>query len=284
MYWKMDLNSFAFTPRCKACGSYRVTKNGRYKKTMNRIWKCHMCGARCILGKSDLYRMRNHSHVVSFALELYSRGGISLRNIAAVILRYFGLPVSHGSIAYWMKKTAGSPWIPRLNPDRSPVWHIDETYINVKGKWHWLILVFCSTNKLALAWKLSENRSQRDLEEVMKQAVENAGFRPREIVSDGLYETRYAVKQALGWRFVKHRVEMGLGHNNPIERFFREPKRRVKWFSVFHSLEAARNFFTVFFFVHNFLKAHRSLGWKTPAYAAGVKQVSLTELLRAHPP
>jgi len=284
MYWKMDLNSFAFTPRCKACGSLSVTRNGRYKRTHNRIYKCKLCGARCILGKSDLYRMRNHSHAVSLAVELYSRGGLSFRTVAAILLKYLGVRVSHGAVAYWLRKTARSPWIPKLTAEHSPVWHIDETYIRINKEWWWLIVVFCSTNKLVLSWRIAKENNSKELEEALRQAVENAGFRPREIVSDGNPHTPYAVKQAFGWRFVKHRVERGLGHNNPIERHFREVKRRIKWFSAFRSRETAEDFFTVFFFAHNFLKAHRSLGWKTPASAAGIKQVSLKELLEAHPP
>ncbi|MEM3555957.1 MAG: DDE-type integrase/transposase/recombinase [Candidatus Micrarchaeia archaeon] len=286
MYKQMDLDScaFSFFPHCKACGSLAVVRDGRYRRTHDRVYRCKHCGARCILGRSDLYRMRNHSHAVSLAVELYSRGGLSFRTVAAILLKYLGVKVSHGAVAYWLRKTARSPWIPKLIPECSPVWHIDETYIRINKEWWWLIVVFCSTNKLVLSWRLARDNNCKELEAALRQAVENAGFRPREIVSDGNVHTPYAVKQAFGWRFVKHRIERGVGHNNPVERNFREVKRRVKWFSSFRSRKSAEDFFTVFFFAHNFLKAHSSLGWRTPACAAGIKQVSLKELLEAHPP
>ncbi|QLJ52442.1 MAG: hypothetical protein Sv326_0267 [Candidatus Fermentimicrarchaeum limneticum] len=82
MNLQLDLISFSYSPHCKRCGSGLVVRDGRYRRTHDRIYRCKHCGARCILGRSDLYRMRNHSHAVSLAVELYSRGGLSFRTVA----------------------------------------------------------------------------------------------------------------------------------------------------------------------------------------------------------
>jgi len=288
---KLGVGSLSFTVEepgkldafCKKCGSKRVIWNGRYKKKHHQ-YKCKRCGSQGVFAGSDLFKMRKPAQAISFAVELYASGGISYHTIARLMIQYFNVKVSHTAIFYWVQKGAKSPWIPKLEPAISPIWHVDETFVKVGKEYMYLIVVWCPRNKLVLSWKLSKERSPEDITWVLKNAVENAGFRPREIVTDGFWGYEWAVKKVFGWRFVKHTVESGLGHNNPIERQNREIKRRVKWFSSFRSIEAAENFFTVFFFVKNFRKQCRTIKWLTPAFAAGIQKRTVAELFKLYPP
>jgi transposase-like protein/predicted RNA-binding Zn-ribbon protein involved in translation (DUF1610 family) len=286
----MDLGSLSFAVEpakldiyCKKCGSKRIVWNGRYRKHHHQ-YMCKRCGSQGVFAGSYLFKMRKPAQAVGFAVELYASGGISYYTIARLLLQYFNVKVSHTAIFQWVQKGAQSPWIPKLEPAVSPKWHVDETLVRVNKEWMYLIVVWCPRNKLVLSWHLSRDRSCEDIVDVLHKAVDNAGFRPAEIVTDGWHAYEWAVKKVFGWRCVKHTVESGLGHNNPVERQNREIKRRVKWFSSFRTLEAAENFFTVFFFVRNFRKQCRMIGWLTPASAAGIQTRTVAELFSSYPP
>lgn len=283
MKTQLDLISFSYSPHCKKCGSLAVIRYGKYSKHRPKYF-CKRCKSQFVFAGSDLFRMRFTSQAVSFAVELYASGGISYYTIARLMLQYFNVRVSHTAIFNWVQKGARSPWIPQLEPAISPKWHVDETLVRVKGEWLYLIVVWCPRNKLVLSWALSKDRCCDDIVGVLHKAVENAGFRPREVVTDGWHAYGWAVKKAFGWRCVKHTVESGLGHNNPVERQNREVKRRVRWFSSFRTLEAAENFFTLFFFVRNFRKQCRTINWLTPASEAGIQARTVAELFSCYPP
>ena len=272
MYQQMDLNSFCFSPHCKRCGSKAVVRNGRYRKH-EHIYLCRRCGCQSVFSRSDLYRMRKPSGMIAEALGMYASLGISLRSIGRK------LKVAHTTIARWVKKLARRiP--PKIRPAYSLTWHFDETYVRINKEWWWLGVVLCGTTRLVLSWGLRRESQAEEIVHILKQAIENAGFRPAEIVTDGCFHYHWKIKKAFGWRFVKHRIEKGLGHNQKIERHFREVKRRVKWFSSFRTKESAEDFFRVFFFVHNYLKPHRGIGWQTPAQRAGVPAETLEGLLK----
>lgn len=288
---QMDLVSLSFAVEepgkldafCKRCGSRRVIWNGRYRRHHHQ-YRCKRCGGQGVFAGSDLYKMRKPAQAIAFAVELYASGGISYHAIARIMVRYFNVKVSHTAIFHWVQKGAKSPWIPKLEPAKSLKWHVDETFVRVNKEWLYLIIVWCPKNKLVLSWGLSRDRSREDIERVLGRALENAGFRPQEIVTDGWGAYRDAIRKVMGYRYVKHTVESGLGHNNAIERQNREVKRRTKWFSSFRTLGAAENFFILFFFVRNFRAQCRTIGWLTPAFAAGIETRTMAELFRAYPP
>lgn len=272
MNWKIDLNSFSYGPHCKKCGSRRVVKNGRCNRRAQKF-KCKRCGCRAVFNSSDIYRMRKPSAIIAEALRLYATVGISLRSIGRM------LKVAHTTVARWVMKMSRCSF-PRLQPKFSPVWHFDETYVRIRREWCWLGVVLCSTTRLVLAWRLRKDSNAEEIVALFREAIANAGFRPAEIVTDGSSQYPWKVKKAFGWRFVKHTVQKGLGHNQKIERHFREVKRRLKWFSSFRTKESAEAFLRMFFFAHNFLKPHRGIGLQTPAQCAGMKAATVEGLLK----
>lgn len=272
MNLQLDLISFSYSPHCKRCGSGLVVRNGRYRKH-EHLYLCRRCGCQSAFGSSDMYRMRKPSQMIAEALRLYAAVGISLRSIGRM------LKVAHTTVARWIKKFAACTF-PKLQPHNSPTWRFDETYVRINKKWWWLGVVLCDTTRLVLSWGLREEEHAEEIVTLLREAIENAGFRPREVITDGYFHYPWKIKKAFGWRFVKHRIEKGLGHNQKIERHFREVKRRIKWFSSFRTKESAEDFFRVFFFVHNYLKPHRGIGLQTPAQKAGIHPMTLEGLLK----
>lgn len=158
------------------------------------------CGFRFIW-TSDFPRRNFFSNVISFAVDLYSTSGISLREIAKKMLRFFGITVSYEGIRQWI--LAGE----KLNfiddeVYENKTWHVDETYIKIKGKGFWLWIVQCPEIRKVLAWHISKKRLFKDAKEVLRKALEKTnGIRPEKIVTDGLYQYDAAIKKVIGWHW-----------------------------------------------------------------------------------
>ena len=168
------------------------------------------------------------------------------------MLRFFGITVSYEGIRQWI--LAGE----KLNfiddeVYETKTWHVDETYIKIKGEGFWLWIVYCPEIKKVLAWHISKKRLFKEAKEVLRKALDKTGgVKPEKIVTDGLYQYDAAIKKVIGWnwRVQKecHIKDSGIGKNAILERVNREVKRRVKWFSTFQALEGARAFFAMFFY------------------------------------
>ena len=250
-----DLYSFScklgtLVPWCKKCCAEKLYRSGKHNNG-KQLYKCKKCGFRFIW-TSDFPRRNFFSNVISFAVDLYSTSGISLREIAKKMLRFFQITISHEGIRQWI--IAGK----ELNfiddeVDSAKTWHVDETYIKIKGKGFWLWIVYCPEIKKVLAWHISKKRLFKEAKEVLIKALDKTGgVKPEKIVTDGLYQYDAAIKKVIGWnwRVQKecHIKDSGIGKNAILERVNREVKRRVKWFSTFQALEGARAFFAMFFY------------------------------------
>ena len=145
--------------------------------------------------------------------------------------------------------------LPRREKPISTTWHADETYFKIKGKGHWLWIVYCAKTKQVLSWCISKKRLFYHARNLFKQALNIAGIRPKLIITDGLCQCAAAIKKVMGrhWRVYKkkHIVDSGIGKNALIERLNREIKRRIKWFSTFQSRKGAEAFFGLWFYHYN---------------------------------
>lgn len=255
-----DLSSFSYkkgslVPFCKRCGEQNFHRNGKNTEGIQR-YKCKHCGMRFVW-TSDLPKRRCFSNIMSFAVELYTdlRKAISLKGIAELLKKIFNVQVSYEAIRQWVlvAKTA----IPQQKCTPGPCWHIDETYIKIKGGGYWLWIVY--DKQLVLAWHLSKRRTIIDARKVLLQAVTHTKTRPEQIITDGLRQYCYAISKEIGWNWreqkKRHIVSSGIGKNAFIERLNREIKRRLKWFNTFQSRKGALAFFGLWFFHYNQRKA-----------------------------
>ena len=253
-----DLYSFSYKkgsllPICKRCSAENLYRNGKNKQGIQR-YLCKECGFRFVWA-SDLPRRNYFSNIISFAVEIYTspRMCASLRGVAIILKKAFGVLVSHQTIRQWVLD-AKKP-ICRGETTKSTVWHADETYIKIKGRGHWLWAVRCRETGNVLAWRISKGRFFKDAKKLMQDALHTAGVRPEKIITDGLYQYAAAIYKAMGWNWREHKekhvVDSGIGKNWFIERLNREIKRRAKWFSTFQSLEGASAFFGLWFYHHN---------------------------------
>ncbi len=274
-----DLISFS-PPNCKRCASHSVVKDGWYQK---KLWlhryRCKRCGYRFV--KGDLPKRRFTAGVIAFAVKLYAELGISLRATARKVKELFGKAVSHTTIQRWVLHCAELP-LPTVEPVYGPVWHADETMVRGPGEWWWLWVVEDRETRGLLALHLSRERSTEHAMTVLRKAKEAAGMRPQEVVTDGLYDYRSAIKKVLGYRYVKHTVDSGVGKNAVLERLNREIKRRTKWFTAFRSFESCEHFFRVWQYYYN--QRHNSSTGISPCQQSLRPFTPLTHMLRGQPP
>lgn len=253
-----DLHSFSYKkgsllPVCKRCSRENFYRDGKNKQGIQR-YKCRACGFRFVW-TSDLPRRNFFSCIMGFAVELYTSPSMcaSLRGLTRILKKAFGVTVSHQTIRQWVKD-AKKP-IPRRQNLTPTTWHIDETYIKIKGTGHWLWIVYCADTKHVLGWHLSATRLLKDAIHVVQNAYNTAGAQPEKIITDGLWQYPVAIKKVIGWHWKeqkkRHLIDSGIGKNSPIERLNREIKRRIKWFSTFQSLQGALAFFGLWFYHHN---------------------------------
>ena len=253
-----DLSSFSYkkgtlVPMCKKCGNENFYRNGKSNQGVQR-YLCRACGFRFVW-TSDLPRRSFFSSIISFAVEIYTspRMCASLRGVVKILKKAFNINVSHQTIRQWVLDTKKP--ISRREIAIPTVWHADETYIKIKGVGHWLWVVRCRETGDVLSWHISTGRSYFDAKKLMHDALNVAGVRPIEVITDGLKQYYAAIYKVMGWHWTEHKirhiVDSGIRKNWFIERLNREIKRRIKWFSTFQSLEGANAFFGLWFYHHN---------------------------------
>ena len=263
-----DLYSFSYkkgtlVPWCKKCGSEHFWRNGK-SDLGQQVYKCRSCGYRFVW-RSDLPNRRFFSNVISFAVDLYATLGVSLRTLARKMLNFFGIKISHEGIRQWVLAGKQELFVDN-KVDNCQTWSADETYIKIKGKGHWLWIVYCVETKQVLSWHISKKRLLKDAILLFKKAKKVAGGNPMKIITDGLYQYDTAIKKVMFWRLHerkrKHIIDSGIGKNSPVERVNKEVKRRIKWFTSFQCLEGACSFFALFFHFFNLrtMQARKNTG------------------------
>lgn len=99
--------------------------------------------------------------IILLAVRCYLRYALSYRDLAEMLSER-GLRVVHNTIFRWMQ--AFAPELDkRIRPHLKPsndAWHVDETYIKVRGKWLYLYRAVDSQSQ-ALDFLLNETRSKR---------------------------------------------------------------------------------------------------------------------------
>jgi transposase-like protein len=131
-----DLSSFTYKkgsllPWCKHCSGEHFYRNGKNKHGIQR-YKCRRCGHQFVW-TSDLPRYNTFSDVIAFAVEVYTSKGIagSLRGIAKLVSKIFAIKISYEGVRQWILKSKKE--IPRRDLNVPTTWHVDETYIKIKG-------------------------------------------------------------------------------------------------------------------------------------------------------
>ncbi|SCZ01256.1 IS6 family transposase [Microvirga guangxiensis] len=186
--------------------------------------------------------------VILLCVRWYLAYNLSLRNLEEMMAER-GVSVDHATVHRWV--VCYSPkLLERFNRRKRPAsrkWHIDETYIKVRGQWRYLYRAIDSNGDTVEFW-FSERRNLTAAKRFLHKALRRHG-RPERIVIDGSQTNREAILscdmeyrlQDRSRRQLKPiRIRQSAYLNNRIEQDHRAVKRRVRPMLGFKSMVSAR--------------------------------------------
>jgi transposase-like protein len=178
----------------------------------------------------------------------YLAYGLSLRDLEEMMAER-GISVDHATIHRWVVRYS-TELLERFNSRKRAVtgkWHIDETYIRVRGQWRYLYRAIDSNGDTIEFW-FSERRNLAAAKRFLNRALKRHG-RPEGIVIDGSQTNREAIVscdttdrlQERSRRKLKPiKIRQSRYLNNRIEQDHRAIKRRVRSMLGFKSMVSAR--------------------------------------------
>ncbi len=125
--------------------------------------------------KVDLSRIYVSAHTLGLILTYHVNYGLSARKTAALMFDVHSIKISHQTILNYMNSVAliTKPFIDHYPYDLSNSFCGDETYIRVKGRWHYLFFFFDAVKKIILSYPVSPNRDTpsaiRALDQVLQK-------------------------------------------------------------------------------------------------------------------
>ncbi len=186
--------------------------------------------------------------VILLCVRWYLAYGLSLRNLEEMMAER-GISVDHATIHRWTVHYAPL-LLEQFNRRKRPVtgrWHVDETYIKVRGQWRYLYRAIDSNGDTVEFW-FSERRNLTAAKRFLRKALKRHG-RPERIVIDGSQTNREAILSCDTASRLQDRSRSPLKSirirqsaylNNRIEQDHRRIKRRVRPMLSFQSMASAR--------------------------------------------
>ncbi|MBZ6079050.1 IS6 family transposase [Microvirga puerhi] len=186
--------------------------------------------------------------VILLCVRWYLAYSLSLRDLEEMMTER-GISVDHTTIHRWSVHYA--PFLlAQVNRRKRSVtdrWHMDETYIKVRGRWMYLYRAIDSLGDTVEFW-FSERRNLGAAKQFLRTALKRRG-RPKRIVIDGRQTNRQAIlscdaadrlQDRLGQELKPIRIRQSANLNNRIEQDRRAIKRRVRPMMGFKSVNSAR--------------------------------------------
>jgi transposase-like protein len=186
--------------------------------------------------------------VILLCIRWYLAYSLSLRNLEEMMAER-GISVDHATIHRWIVRY--SPELLELFNRRKRAvtgrWHMDETYIKVRGCWTYLYRAIDSNGDTVEFW-FSERRNLASAKRFLRKALKRHG-RPERIVIDGSQTNWEAILscdtadrlQDRSRRKLKPiRIRKSAYLNNRIEQDHRAVKRRVRPMLGFKSMASSR--------------------------------------------
>jgi transposase-like protein len=173
---------------------------------------------------------------------------LSLQNLEEMMAER-DISVDHATVHRWVVRYSPE-LLERFNLRKRSVsrkWHLDETYIKVRGQWKYLYRAIDSNGDTIEFW-FSERRNLTAAKRFLARALKQHG-RPERIVIDGSQTNREAIlscdttdrlRNTSRRKLKPIRVRQSQYLNNLIEQDHRAIKRRVRPMLGFKSIVSAR--------------------------------------------
>ena len=184
------------------------------------------------------------NEIILWAVRWYSQFALTYRDLV-IMMAERGLSACHTTMMRWVHQYAGEfkKRLKKFLKMSNDSYRVDETYIKIKGVWHYLYRAVDSEGN-TLDWMLSEKRDKRAAEKFFRQVLsndhctaprvvgvdKNAAYPPafKSIKDEGLFEEECELRR------IKYL-------NNIIEQDHRFSKKRImysQWLQTFRTAEA----------------------------------------------
>jgi putative transposase len=239
---------------CPSCAS-RTTSELRQKTVLGyRAFRCSDCQRHFNERTGTPFNLLQFPTDIVLLVVLWRlRYQLSLRDRAEMFL-VRGFEFTHEAVRDW--ETRFAPLITQqLRAKRKGKvgrsWYVDETYVRIGGKWHYLYRAIDREGNLVDSL-LSHTRDIDAAQRFFKSAKEVTGGQPERVTTDGHTSYPRAIRVVFG-RKVQHRTNRYL--NNRLEQDHRGVKQRYYPMRGFGNFDAAARFCRAYDEQRNYFRA-----------------------------
>jgi putative transposase len=195
------------------------------------------------------------AELIAHAVWLYHCFSLSLREVE-LILAQRGIVVSYESIRAWGLRfgRAFANSLKRRRPKPGDKWHLDEVFIRIRGKLHYLWRAI-DQHGTVLDILVQSRRNAKAAKRFFKKLLKGLQYVPRVIVTDKLRSYGAAKRTILPG--VEHRQSRYL--NNRAEVSHQPTRRRERQMQRFKSARHAQRFLSSHGQIHNHFQLRRHL-------------------------
>lgn len=239
----------------------------------------------------DLSRIHASPRVLGLILTYYVNYGLSAAKTAAIMYDIHEVKLSRQTILNYAEAVAKTlrPFLDNYPYDLSDDLVGDETYLRVKGKWHYLFYFYDVVRKIILADYVTPKRTTESACIAIYQVVKRYAKVPEKLrftVDDNpIYRVaRLYYAQHEDIRFdlnivkgLTNETEVAKEHRpakQTIERLNRSFKANYRPMGGFNSTSGSVNYVTLYSACHNFLRPHQSLNRQVPVALPEVQAVT----------
>ncbi len=205
---------------------------------------------------TPLYRRhRFPSEIISHTVWLYFRFALSYRDVEE-IMAVRGVVVSYEAIREWCRKFGQTyaNGLRRRRPRPGDKWHLDEVFIKINGKDHYLWRAVDQDGNV-LDILVQSRRNKKAAKRFFRKLLKGLRYVPRVIVTDKLQS--YSAAKAEVMPGVQHRQHKGL--NNRAENSHQPTRLREKVMRRFKSAGQAQRFLSAFGIISSHFRPRRHL-------------------------
>ncbi|UKJ76690.1 IS6 family transposase [Azospirillum brasilense] len=209
--------------------------------------------------------------IINEAVWLYHCFSLSLREVE-VILAARGIEVSYETIREWGLRfgRAFATTLKRRRPRPGDKWLLDEVFIRIRGKQHYLWRAI-DQNSVVLDVLVRSRRNTKAAKRFFRKLLKGLRYAPRVIVTDKLKSYAAAKKDLkIGG---EHRQSRYL--NNACEVSLQPTRRRERHMRRFKSAKHAQRFLSTHSPIHNHFQLRRHLISATEYRAARTRAFSI---------
>jgi putative transposase len=193
--------------------------------------------------------------IISHAVWLYYRFTLSYRDVEEMMFAR-GISVTYEAIRKWCRKFGQdyANQIRRRRPRTGDKWHLDEVFLTINGKRHYLWRAVDQDDNV-LDILVQSRRNKKAAKKFFRKLLKGLQYVPRVVITDKLKSYGAAKREILPG--VEHRQSRYL--NNRCENSHRPTRQRERRMQGFKSAGHAQRFLSAFGPIFQYFRPRRHL-------------------------